>query len=265
MSSSSVKAQLTPKLDKTPHQVKVKVFWKTEKKWTNADVEGLRHSVGGLAEKIKNEKYWTRDGEIQKTRVTCEDFAIRLLVEYASNKGLPVKLTTGVRSYRNVEIYEASDHDRYDSSKYGFSEMVMLTFGARDIQRAGQNTLLVQGPDKVAPGDILALARDLKGQASGNAAHHIQVVVDRSANHIQIYQGNSDGSIHRPITWINKLFGRNSADPQQGAYAGMPVELGQFVKNGKVWDYENKTTGSHTKDFLKYFEMYRWNYEEFNN
>jgi len=142
--------------------------------------------------------------------------------------------------------------------------MVMTSFGAPDVQRAGVNTVRLSGVAELLPGDVLALALDAKGQATGNTAHHIQVVVQRDPVNIRIYQGNSDWHIHKPITWINKILGNNSADPDKDAYAGMTPEKGGYSLNGNSWDYKNYTTGGADRDFLKYFEFYRWNFEGFS-
>jgi hypothetical protein len=257
---------LTPKEDKQGVEVKLKVFWKTTKFWSAADIADFQKNVPGIAERLRTEQYWNKDGAIKTNRFTCEDFAIRLLCEYAAPRGLPVKLTTGVRTYRNMEMYSAAEHDQYDSNIYGFSEMVMLSYGAPDMQRTGVNTVAVATPEELLPGDILALAHDAKGSASGGVAHHIQVVVAKNDVSIAIYQGNSDNSIHRPFTWFNKLIlRRNTADPQQNAYAGLAIERGTYSNKGDGrWNYLNTTTGRSSSDYIKYFDLVRWNFKEFN-
>jgi hypothetical protein len=62
-----------------------------------------------------------------------------------------------------MEIYGAPEHEKYDSTMYGFADMVELSYGAPDMQRISTNTIGVTGADELQPGDILALARDLKG------------------------------------------------------------------------------------------------------
>jgi hypothetical protein len=187
------------------------------------------------------------------------------LCDYAESKGLPVKITTGVRTYRNMEIYNAAEHDRYASNIYGFSEMVMLTYGAPDMQRTGVNTTSVATPDELQPGDILALTHDLKGQATAGRAHHIQVAVEKTKDSIAIYQGNSLDTIHFPVPWLYKLTRRDVADPQQEVYAGMTIERGIYrTKDGKQWDYTNITTGKKEEGFLRLFDIFRWNFMEFN-
>lgn len=256
----------TPTSDMAPKVVRVhlKTFWKTERNWTATDIAEYRNMIPQLAEQIRTELYWDRQGHVMTNRFTCEDSAIRVLVQFAAARRLPVKLTTGVRTYRNIEKYGAPEHNRYESTMYGFADMVKTTFGAPDVQRAGTNTVRVQGPEALLPGDILALAYDLKGRSTGGRAHHVQVVTAVSTSAIEIYQGNSDSTIHWPITWVNRLFGRNSADPQQSAYAGTPIEQGRFTRGKKGWDYKNSATGNAKRDYLKYFDLYRWNFMEFN-
>jgi hypothetical protein len=265
MISTTISAALTPKEDTRPHVVKLKVFWKTTRKWTDTDVAEYRASVPALAEQIRTEKYWSKGGDIHTNRFTCEDFAVRLLIQYAASKGLPLKLVDGVRTYRNMEVYGQPEHDKYDSSMYGFADMVESTYGASDMQRINSNTVPIGDVAELRPGDILALAKDLKGNLSQGRAHHIQLVVSASTDVINIYQGSSDDTIHRPITWINRVLGRNAADPQQTAYAGLPVEIGAFYNVGTGWDYRNSMTGNAKLDYIKYFEYYRWNFMGFNN
>lgn len=256
---------LTPKEDKRGAKVKLKVFWKTLKFWSSDDIADFQKMVPGIAERLRTEQYWNDEGHIRSSKFTCEDFAIRLLCEYAEPRGLPVKLTTAVRTFRNMEIYSAPEHDRYASNIKGYTDMVMLSYGAADMQRAGVNTIAVTSPEEVQPGDIFALTHDLKGQATSGRAHHIQVAIARTGNLIAIYQGNSRDTIHFPITWIYRLAGKNVADPRQDAYAGMNVERGLYqTRDGQRWDYTNTTTGKTEKDFLRLFDLFRWNFMEFN-
>ncbi|WP_374595491.1 hypothetical protein, partial [Aquabacterium sp.] len=205
------------------------------------------------------EQYWNKNGDIKHNRFTCEDFAIRLLCEYACQHGLPVKLTTGVRTYRNEEPLRPGEHERYGSSLYGFTEMVMLSYGAPDMQRVGVNTVAVSSADELHAGDVLAQARD-----RNNSAHHIQVVVMHQADRLSIYQGNS--GIGNVLSLAYRAVLKNPADPQDGTYTGQPIEIGEYTKVDKDrWRYENKTVGTRHDDFLKLFMLYRWNFMGFNS
>lgn len=247
-----------------PVSVGFKTFWKTTHQWTPAEIAAYHEAVPELARQIRQEAYWDKHGRVRTTRLTCEDFTVRVLIQFAASRGLPMKLETGVRAYRNMEILGRPKHERYDSTRYGFAEMVELTFGAPDMQRAASNTVRVPGPDALLPGDILALAHDWKGRHTGGAAHHIQLVTRASDSLIEIAQGNSNSSIHAPITWINRLLGRNAADPQQSAYAGLPIETGRFIKERGAWNYRNDAAGNSKPDYLGGFDLLRWNFMAFN-
>ncbi|SAL54365.1 hypothetical protein AWB68_02617 [Caballeronia choica] len=257
--STVATAPLTPKSDTRPHVVKLKIFWKTTRQWTDAEVADYRASVPILAEQIRGEQYWSKNGDIHANRFTCEDFALRVLIQYAASNGLPIKLTDGVRTYRNMELYGKPEHGQYDSSMYGFADMVELTYGAPDMQRSGSNTVRVSGPDALLPGDILAQANDWAG-----IAHHVQLVISKSASNISVMQGNSSGVIVRPLTTFLRVLGMNRADPQNGSYAGVKPETGSYSPSGVGWDYKNDITGRNVANFLKEFELYRWNFFEFN-
>ncbi|PAU51319.1 hypothetical protein BZL41_26975 [Pseudomonas sp. PIC25] len=251
---------LSPNSQNSVKKIKLKVFWKTINFWTDAYINEYHNAALSIAERLVAEQYWDRNGNIRNNRFTCEDFAIRLLCEFASARQLPVKLKTGTREYRNMEIYQPDEHDRYLSHMYGFTEMVMLTYGAPDMQRVGENVVAVATAAELKPGDILAQAHD----RPGDVAHHIQVAMSVSPQQIEIKQGNTSGISVRPFTTVRRLLGSNMADPQNDGYAGMPIESGVYEKQSAGWNYKNLTTGSTREDFLKIFQLYRWNFMEFN-
>lgn len=265
--SSSVLTSLTtraialaPDAQNTVKKVQLKVFWKTANFWTDATIREYHSAVPSIAERLVSEQYWDRNGSIKNNRFTCEDFAIRLLCEFASERQLPVKLKTGVRTYRNMEIYQPGEHDRYLSHMYGFSDMVMLTYGAPDMQRIGENVVALTSPTELMPGDILAQAHD----RPGDVAHHVQVVMSVTPEQIEIKQGNTSGVIIRPFTTVRRVLGSNMADPQNDGYAGMPIERGVYNRQESGWSYKNLETGAAREDFLKIFQLYRWNFMGFN-
>lgn len=251
----------TPTSDAAPKPVtaRSKTFWKSIREWTDTDIAEYHRTVPQLATQIQTETYWDRNGSTRANRFTCEDFALRLLIQFSALRGLPLNVTTGVRSYRNEEIYGEPEHRRYDSTMYGFADMVSLTFGATDVQRTGSNTTLLQTPESLLPGDMLVQANDRAG-----IGHHVQMVTRVSPSSIAIMQGNSSGVIVRPFTTIMRIFGRNRADPQSASYAGMGVENGHYTLGEDGWDYRNETTGAEVKNFLKQFQLYRWNFTAFN-
>ncbi|MBR8361863.1 hypothetical protein KDW55_00805 [Burkholderia sp. AU19243] len=251
----------TPTSDTSPKPVtaRFKTFWKTVRQWTDTDIAEYHLTLPQLATQIQTETYWDRNGSTRANRFTCEDFALRVLIQFSALRGLPLCLTTDVRSYRNIEIYGESEHGRYDSTMYGFADMVSLTFGAPDLQRTDSNTVHLHAPESLLPGDMLVQANDRAG-----IGHHVQMVIRVSPSSIAIMQGNSSGVIVRPFTTIMRIFGRNRADPRSGSYAGMRVENGHYTSGEDGWDYRNETTGAEVKDFLKQFQLYRWNFTAFN-
>ncbi|EGD06402.1 hypothetical protein B1M_01588 [Burkholderia sp. TJI49] len=44
----------------------------------------------------------------------------------------------------------------------------------------------------------------------------------------------------------------------------MRVEEGRYTLGKSGWDYRNDTTGAEARDFLRQFQLYRWNFAEFN-
>jgi len=84
MTSTVISAPLTPKADTRPQVVKLKVFWKTTRQWTDADIADYQEAIPELAEQIRTEQYWSKGGDVHVSRFTCEDFAVRILAQYAA-------------------------------------------------------------------------------------------------------------------------------------------------------------------------------------
>ncbi|WP_144029724.1 hypothetical protein [Burkholderia sp. AU18528] len=103
-----------------------------------------------------------------------------------------------------------------------------------------------------------------RAEQKATARLHFRAVTNTSPSSVSIMQGNSSGVIVRPFTTIMRIFGHNRADPQSASYAGMSVENGYYTPGEEGWDYRNETTGAEVKDFLKQFQLYRWNFAAFN-
>jgi hypothetical protein len=78
--SSVIWAPLTRKEDQSPHICKLKVYWKTTNLWTPSDISAYHSAIPQSAEAAR----------ISGRRFTCEDFALELLCDFASKRGLPV-------------------------------------------------------------------------------------------------------------------------------------------------------------------------------
>lgn len=119
--SAIISAKLTPRNDQTPHICKLKVYWKTTREWSDSDIKNYRAAVAKLAE----------DARTSGRKFTCEDFALEMLCQFASKNGLPVKLTDGVREYRNMDIYDPDYHENYPQTPRGFIDMVINVWRSR--------------------------------------------------------------------------------------------------------------------------------------
>lgn len=58
-------APVTPKADKIGVKIKLKVFWKTIKFWTDADIADYQKNVPIIAEQLRSTEYWNKDGDIE--------------------------------------------------------------------------------------------------------------------------------------------------------------------------------------------------------
>lgn len=250
--SRTIWASLTEKSDQSPFTCKLKVYWKTTKGWTASDISDYHNSIPSSA----------AHAFMSGRKFTSEDFSLELLCQFASTRGLPIKINDGVREYRNMDIYVAADHEDYESTPRGFIDMVMRTFGAGDIQNAS-NTTQLHSVDELRPGDVLAQANDAEGRLLGRA-HHIQVVTRYLPNEIEIMQGNSVG-IRNPFVKVwHRITLHDVGAPRDASYAGTLPQRGRYVKTASGWDYLKKDSGGISANSLGTFNLYRWNFNNFN-
>jgi hypothetical protein len=252
-------------------KVTLKVFWKHTRLWNQEEIERYHKLAPFFCKQIAEEK----------KKFTCEDFAIRVLCEFASFRQLPVRLVTGARVCSNIMPYmtaeqkellllaeqskwplPADELEQYSSTVNGFCDMVMQVYGARDMQKVGVNTVNVATPEDLLPGDILAHVK-----LGNSVATHIQVVTSVAKNKIGIHQGNS-GALNI-IPFASRIL--NAADPRDDDYTGQPIERGVYNRVAyDRWDYDKLLiTGEdhkddRKKDFMKQMQLYRWNFMGFN-
>jgi hypothetical protein len=146
---------------------------------------------------------------------TCEDFALHVLIRFASYYELPIRVGSAA-SPRGFD-----SRSPYGSSLRGYRRSVMSQTGARDIVRPG-NTIGVGGargsPANLAhaePGDLIHLDY-------GGGSGHIQLVTGRSDDRITIIQGNL-----RNTSWA--LGGNN---PESDDYYGEVLAEGYYELDG---------------------------------
>ncbi len=252
---------LTPKDDTQGVKIKLKVHWKTQNFWDDQYINRYRQEAPTIAKRLKdNFAEWRADGSINRTfTTTCEDFAIRVLVEFAFQNNLPVKITCGVGTFRNMEVLDPSDDT--PANVYGFMQKAMRFCAAEDMLN-DINTKSVKN-EAVQQGDLLVQMNDKGG------ARHVQVAIQNTGNIIRVIQGNQQYKyFSRAAYWLTrKLTGNKSAsvsDPTARRYEGMPLGEAQFTKNGDRWSYSNPVSGFTSQDFLRQFVGRQWNFLEFN-
>ncbi len=252
---------LTEKKETKGVKVPLKVFWKTSKFWEAADVEKYRIAAPHIALRLKdNFAEWRADGSVNKTfTTTCEDFAIRVLVEFAFQNNLPVKITSGAGTFRNMEALDPADETQ--ANVYGFMQKAMGSCAAQDMLN-DSNTKAVKN-EVVRPGDLLVEMNDK------NRARHVQVAINNTGSDIRVIQGNQKYLYpYRAMYWITrKLTSNNShsvSDPSSMGYEGMELGEAHFTKSADKWNYKNMKTGRVVQNYLGNFVGREWNFFEFN-
>jgi hypothetical protein len=261
MSPIVKKAYLTPKSDTQGKEIKLKVFWKTTKYWDEVSIKEYRSTVEDNAHDFQNNyREWWGDGSIHRGMLTCEDFSLKLLIKFAGSHGLPLKLTTGAGTYRNMQLYSPI-LDRFTSNPAGYEDMVMPRYGAMDTL---QNTVKIAAHKDLLPGDIMLR----------NDGGHVQVVMMNSPTEIRVKQGNFDPNA--PLTTKRRILGKlskvltgdNAAmRPGNDNYLGTEIQDGLYIweEEGR-WSYQNTTLkeDKEYKTFKTMSNLCRWNFEEFN-
>lgn len=252
---------LTPKADTEGVRIRFKVFWKTQKFWNDDYIRQYKEEAPIIATQLKDHFLeWRSDGSINKRlTATCEDFAIRILVEFAFRNNLPIKITTNAGVFRNMEPLDQSDDTL--PNVYGFMQKVMRSCAAQDMLN-DRNTRQVHN-EQVEPGDLLVQLNSQGG------ARHVQITTQNTGKSIIVIQGNQEYKYHyRALYWIaKKLTGNKSnsvSDPNAKGYEGMSLGEGEFSKNREKWAYKNLKTGFTSPDFLRQFVGRSWNFSEFN-
>jgi hypothetical protein len=185
---------------------------------------------GRINEYIKNDE-----------RFTCEDLAINLLIDFASENGLPVSfsnesgliLDAGNKAYDNIEA---------------FRNDVLKTTAAEDLM----NVTADQSKDNIQKGDLLLHHSEKKERIN-----HTQVVSYTTDDVVMINQGN--------FVKPGEMILRNSSDPQKWGglrYIGSKIQRGVY----------NKETGNYMRSGHRTDELYisknvigrRWDFSWFN-
>jgi RHS repeat-associated protein len=207
--------------------------WQVTEQWDKNNIAAYREYVGN-----KTKEYIAKGNEF-----TCEDFALSLLISFASENNLPIILTNGSGTYdASSEKYKSIDQ---------FKIEVFNTSGAVDVQN---NSKIIEW-DKVTEGSMLLLKNK-----EGNASHVQVVSKDATNNNVKIfilYQGNTAGALFGPLFF--------TADYDDFNYTG--VELQEVMYNRDKDIYYNISEEKEIKNYEKSKNVvpYEWNFEQFNN
>lgn len=204
--------------------------WAITNSWNDHYISQYRDRVKDIGQKYREtgQKY------------TCEDFALSVLIDFASEHGLPVKIANG------TGVYDARSNAYSDVES--FKNDVLKSTGARDLQ-SKKNTLPTNKPSS---GDIVV------NRHANGMGHHIQLVQGGDQECLFLYQGNSN--------FLNSVPGASrlgASSPGSLLYAGKGIELA--VYNTKTDYYTNVTTRKSTAGFSAKanIEYRKWNFYGF--
>lgn len=209
--------------------------WEVKNKWNDKYISQFR---GELNKELQNLN-------LSDDKFTCDDLALRCIIDFSSKYNLPFQWTT------QSGIYNASD------SKYGnkseFMLDVMKHSGAPDFAN-NANTIAIPFSG-LATGSLSVLTSEGR-----KAPNHIQVISS-------VFQGGAgfiagQGNFKKP-TWLwNRYTG--SDNPTSFRYLGAPVQSGIFDATRNIWI--SPQTGT-TTNFIggHYSTQYRdFNFAGFN-
>jgi len=216
--------------------------WQITNQWTKDYMIGYSNYVASQTQKYINE------GQ----EFTCEDFALSLLIDYASENGLPVTIENG------KDTYDARS-DSY-SDVETFKNDVLTTTGARDLQNS-ENTITLSDLSTAKGGDIII------NRNQNNVGTHIQVVTSKSSNtdfgqttnFLDIAQGNS--GVLNKIPYSSAIL--KAGNPNSSFYTGKPIERAVLTLNTNT--YWNRATGRTYENYskVKNIDVRRWNFLNF--
>ncbi len=185
--------------------------------------------------------------ESNEVRCTCEDLALNIMIDFASENQLPLQITNNSGENGASVTLDAASEDYSDVD--GFRNEVLSTTGANDLSN-GTNTVDVSKND-LKKGDMLLFVN------SEGRGHHTQVVTFTTPGVVNINQGNFDQGGLRQSSDPNFLGG--------AGYIGAKVQRGTYDRSngGK---YYNHSTGGQRDGLLNASGVRgkRWNFFKWN-
>jgi RHS repeat-associated protein len=202
--------------------------WEHTSEWDYEKIDSYRQFV---VEQI--ERY-----ETSGQRFTCEDLALSLFIDFASQNGLPVKITNNSGESRAEKTY-SSKGSSFNSVE-DFRTAVLATTGADDLMKSA-NTVR---SSHYLTGDLLLLDRGSSSVPLDGIINHTQVITGVSEGSLSIAQGNLSGS--------------GNANPNSRRYIGVPIQRGEYNLRDDSYTRDSNRTENAMQTFVPYTR--RWNF-----
>jgi hypothetical protein len=201
--------------------------WGATSEWTDDAIEGYKQFV--------NEKIAQYESNEQS--FTCEDLALNLLIDYASQNGLPVSIENGKGVF-------SSNSNKYKNVEQ-FRNAVLSSTGANDLLNFS-NTVI---SNNLSSGDLLLLDTGLPGGTHDDKVSHVQVVTDFIAPSgvISIAQGSTRK--------------RGSANPSSSKYIGVPITRGNYHLLNDTYSRINGAPVQNAINSFGILRYARWNFK----
>ncbi|MEN9301662.1 MAG: hypothetical protein RL264_91 [Bacteroidota bacterium] len=207
--------------------------WEVKNRWTPQMIKKYRSEI-----KKQTERYVK-----EKVKLTCEDFVLKTLIDFARENNLPLTIKNESGVY-NQENYSKGDFKSFYSD-------VLTTTGANDLQtnsnKIGERK---EGLLNAEVGDIVLV------YGINNRYSHSQLIISKDDNKIGIRQGNTE---HR------EWFQGESSNPYSNYYVGENIQRGEY--NVEVDGYTNYYSQNSTINALKNLNpaTFEWNFQQFND
>lgn len=209
--------------------------WTISNNWNEEYIQNYRDFVVNQTNQyIKNNQSFT-----------CEDLALSLLIDFASQNGLPISIENG------QGLFDARSDSYSDVAT--FKNDVLNFTGAPDLQNS-RNTLAIN-INGSNTGDIIL------NRNSDNIASHVQVIYSpqNEIGVMGIVQGNSGAlNIIPGSSWA-----LGASNPSSSSYTGQRIEKAIYLPSADF--YKNYSSGRTYENFsqVRNIDIRRWNFKRF--
>lgn len=216
--------------------------WEITKIWSDTEISDYRKFIAAEAPK-----------RVANLRSTCEDLALRLVIDFAAQNGLPVAFANGAN--------KAGLTPEQFATKDDFVDRVLTTTGASD--------LLTFNTVKLAPGAMESEPSSLGRASIGDivvlytGGGHVQVVTAASPSQVTIAQGTFRPTAER-CGLLRRLWNKSNQNrPTDPCYIGEIVRQQRYTldSKSKTWQYG----GSDPDVFRRHGRLSIWDFAAWNN